>query len=111
MSPTAYAFFQGEYVPLAEAKVGIMTHALHYGTGVFEGIRGNWNSDSGEIYMFRLREHYERLLKGCRLLMIDLPYSLKTCATLRWSWWSAAATPRTCISGLSRTRARKKLPI
>ena len=77
MSPTAYAFFQGEYVPLAEAKVGIMTHALHYGTGVFEGIRGNWNSDSGEIYMFRLREHYERLLKGCRLLMIDLPYSLE----------------------------------
>ena len=77
MSPTAYAFFKGEYVPLAEAKVGIMTHALHYGTGVFEGIRGNWNSDSRAIYMFRLREHYERLLKGCRLLMIDLPYSLE----------------------------------
>ena len=76
MSPTLYAFFRGDYVPLSEAKVGIMTHALHYGTGVFEGIRGNWNEDKGDIYIFRLREHYERLLKGCRILMIDIPYSL-----------------------------------
>ena len=72
-----YAFFQGEYVPLSEAKVGIMTHALHYGTGVFEGIRGNWNSEKGTIYIFRLREHYERLLLGCRLLMLDIPHSVE----------------------------------
>ena len=77
MSPTPYAFFQGDYVPLGEAKVGIMTHALHYGTGIFEGIRGNWNQDKQSIYMFRLREHYERLLRGCRLLMIDIPYTLE----------------------------------
>ena len=77
MSPTPYAFFRGDYVPLAEAKVGIMTHALHYGTGVFEGIRGNWNEDKQSIYMFRVREHYERLLEGCRLLMIDIPYTLE----------------------------------
>ena len=77
MSPTAYAFFQGGYVPLSEAKVGIMTHALHYGTGIFEGIRGNWNPEKEVTYIFRLREHYERLLRGCRLLMIDIPYSLE----------------------------------
>jgi branched-chain amino acid aminotransferase len=77
MSPTPYALFQGEYVPLSDAKVSIMTHALHYGTGVFEGIRGNWNEEKGAIYIFRLREHYERLLTGCRLLMIDIPYSLE----------------------------------
>ena len=77
MSQTLYAFFQGEYVPLSEAKVGIMTHALHYGTGVFEGIRGNWNSEKQTTYIFRLREHYERLLKGCRLLMLDIPYSVE----------------------------------
>ena len=52
MSPTPYAFFRGEYVPLADAKVGIMTHALHYGTGVFEGIRGNWNSENQTISIF-----------------------------------------------------------
>ena len=53
-----------------------MTHALHYGTGVFEGIRGNWNEEKGLVHIFRLREHYERLLQGCRLLMLDIPYSL-----------------------------------
>ena len=77
MSPTPYAFFRGEYVPLSEARVSIMTHALHYGTGVFEGVRGNWNQEKRAIYIFRLREHYERLLKGCRLLMIEIPYSLE----------------------------------
>jgi len=70
-----YAFFKGEFVPLKDAKVSVMTHALHYGTGVFEGIRGNWNQEKGTVYMFRLREHYQRLLRGCRLLMLDIPYS------------------------------------
>ncbi len=70
------AFFRGQYVPLSEAKVSVMTHALHYATGVFEGIRGNWNEEKGVVYIFRLREHYERLLRGCRLLMLDIPYSL-----------------------------------
>ncbi len=70
-----YAFFQGDYVPLREAKVSVMTHALHYGTGVFEGIRGNWNEEQGVVNIFRLREHFQRLLRGCRLLMLDIPYS------------------------------------
>ncbi|MCH8108072.1 MAG: branched-chain amino acid transaminase [Chloroflexi bacterium] len=70
------AFFKGEVVPLADAKVSVMTHALHYATAVFEGIRGNWNEEKGVVYIFRLREHYERLLRGCRLLMLDIPYSL-----------------------------------
>ena len=71
------AFFRGEYVPLSQAKVSVMTHALHYGTGVFEGIRGNWNEDQGVVNIFRLREHYERLLRGTRLLMLDIPYSVE----------------------------------
>ncbi len=70
----SYAFFQKQFVPLEEAKIGIMTHALHYGTAVFEGIRGNWNSRQKQIYLFRLKEHYERLEKGCRVLNIKLPY-------------------------------------
>ena len=72
-----YAFFKGEYVPLKDAKVSVMTHALHYGTGVFEGVRGNWNQEKEVVYIFRLREHYERLLRGCQLLMLDIPYSLE----------------------------------
>ncbi len=69
------AFFKGNYVPLSQAKVSVMTHALHYGTGVFEGIRGNWNEEQETVNIFRLREHYDRLLRGCRLLMLDIPYS------------------------------------
>lgn len=71
------AFFRGDYVPLSQAKVSVMTHALHYGTGVFEGIRGNWNEEQGVVNIFRLREHYERLLRGARLLMLNIPYSVE----------------------------------
>ena len=72
----SYAFFHNEFVPLSEAKIGVMTNSLHYGTAVFEGIRGNWNSQQQQIYIFRLKEHYERLLSGCRVLKIDLPYTI-----------------------------------
>tara|TARA_B100000315_G_scaffold141718_2_gene130776 strand:+ start:98 stop:1015 length:918 start_codon:yes stop_codon:yes gene_type:complete len=71
----SYAFFKKQFAPLAEAKVGVMTHAFHYGTALFEGIRGNWNSEQQQTYIFRLKEHYERLQKGCHLLKINLPYS------------------------------------
>ncbi len=71
-----YAFFQKQFMPLAEAKIGILTHALHYGTACFEGIRGNWNAEQEQLFLFRMKEHYERLQKGCRLLKIELPYSI-----------------------------------
>jgi branched-chain amino acid aminotransferase len=69
-------FFKGKIVPLSQARLGVMTNFMHYGTAVFEGIRGNWNSETGQLYLFRLKEHYERLLRGCRVLNIDLPYTL-----------------------------------
>jgi len=72
----SYAFFHNEYVPLSEARIPVMTHALHYGTALFEGIRGNWNAEHRQIYIFRLKEHYERLLNGCRVLKIDLPHTI-----------------------------------
>ncbi len=71
-----YAYFRDQFVPLSEARIGVMTHALHYGTALFEGIRGNWNSEHQQIYLFRLREHYERLGRGCRVLNINLPYTV-----------------------------------
>jgi branched-chain amino acid aminotransferase len=75
MSNGPYAFLGGEFVPLEDAKVGIQTHALHYGTAAFEGIRGNWNEADGKVYIFRLKEHYERLIRGCKILQMELPYS------------------------------------
>ena len=71
-----FAFFKGDFVPLAEAKVGIMTHALNYGTAVFEGIRGNWNQEDRQIYLFRVKEHFERLHKSARILNMTLAYSV-----------------------------------
>jgi len=71
-----YAFFHKQFVPLSEAKIGVLTHALHYGTACFEGIRGNWDSRQKRFCLFRLQDHYERMIGGCRILKIDLPYSV-----------------------------------
>ncbi|MBI2913865.1 MAG: branched-chain amino acid transaminase [Chloroflexi bacterium] len=73
--PTPYAYFKKQIVPLAEAKIGIMTHAFNYGTAVFEGVRGNWNDEEEQIYVFRLKEHFDRLRRSCRIMRIEFPYS------------------------------------
>ena len=73
---TRYAFFQGKIVPIEEAKISVLTHAFHYGTGCFEGIRAYWNAAHEQAYVFKLREHFQRFLKSCRVLMIELPYSV-----------------------------------
>src|SRR5215471_20625477 len=69
-------FLNGEFLPANQARVGIMTHALSYGTGCFEGIRAYWNDQAGENYIFRVREHFERLHRSCRIMNITLPYSV-----------------------------------
>lgn len=68
-------FFEGKVVPLKDAKIGILTHAMSYGTGCFEGIRAYWNEDKGQLYMFRALEHYQRLLHSSRVLMIEVRHS------------------------------------
>ena len=73
---TSYAFFNSKFVPLDEAKIGIMTHAFNYGTACFEGIRGNWNAEQETIHLFRIEDHYRRLLGNCRVLKIDIPYTV-----------------------------------
>ena len=59
--PTPHAYFQKRFVPLAEARISIMTHAFLYGTATFEGIRGNWNEDVGQTNIFRVQDHFRRL--------------------------------------------------
>jgi branched-chain amino acid aminotransferase len=66
----------GSFVKYGDAKVGMLTHGLNYGTGCFEGIRGYWNKAHGQLYFFRLAEHYERLTASAKLLMIDLKDSV-----------------------------------
>jgi branched-chain amino acid aminotransferase len=72
-----YAFFHNKYMPLEKAKISVLTHAMHYGTAVFEGIRGNWDEKKKRFILFRLSEHYVRLLNGCKMLKMDFPYTIK----------------------------------
>jgi branched-chain amino acid aminotransferase len=70
-----YAFFEGQIVPIEEAKISVMTHALNYGTAAFGGLRGYWNADEEELYVFRPHDHFRRLLASAKMMLIDLPYS------------------------------------
>jgi len=77
LGSTKYAFFEDKFVPIEEAKVSVMTHALNYGTGCFEGLRAYWNEKEKQLYIVRMREHYERLHDSCSILLIGLPYSVE----------------------------------
>jgi branched-chain amino acid aminotransferase len=69
---TPYAYLKKQIVPLADAKIGIMTHAFNYGTGVFEGIRGNWNADDETVYLFRVEDHLRRLYESAKITRIGI---------------------------------------
>lgn len=68
-------YFEGRFVSLAEARIGVMTHGFLYGTAVFEGIRAYWNAEQGQLYGLKLGEHFERMARSCRVLFMDLPGS------------------------------------
>ncbi|HZS79629.1 MAG TPA: branched-chain amino acid transaminase [Ktedonobacteraceae bacterium] len=71
-----YAYFEGHIVPMSEAKISIATHALHYGTACFEGIRGYWNEEHGQLYLLKLREHYERMADSWNVLRMHFHESI-----------------------------------
>src|SRR6201998_4472540 len=71
--PNLIVYFEGKYMPLRDAQVGILTHALHYGTGVFEGIRAHWVPAEDDLFILRAHEHYERWKKNCGILRIRVP--------------------------------------
>lgn len=79
--PDLIVYFNGQYVPLREARVGILTHALHYGTGVFEGIRAYWDEPDKELYLMRPHEHFERWKRNCGILRLEVaPAAEELCA-------------------------------
>ncbi|MCJ7659037.1 MAG: branched-chain amino acid transaminase [Anaerolineales bacterium] len=69
------AYFNGRIVPYAEAKVGVLTHALNYGTAAFAGIRAYWNEDEQQLYIFRSDDHYRRFLNSAKLLCMEFDHS------------------------------------
>ena len=70
-------YFNKQFVPLSEAKVSIRTNALHYGSGVFEGIRAYWNAAEHQLFVFKLPEHYERMVNNCKVLKLKLEHDVK----------------------------------
>ena len=62
LKTSKYIWHEGKLVPWEHATVHVLSHALHYGSGVFEGIRAYWNAEQGQLYLLKLREHYERIL-------------------------------------------------
>jgi branched-chain amino acid aminotransferase len=74
---TKVIFMNGEFIPVEQAVISVRTHGFSYGTGCFEGIRGYWNEEDQQIYLFRLREHYVRFLNSCKILQISLPYTVE----------------------------------
>lgn len=75
MTQPKYAFFDGNIVPMEEAKVSVMTHAFNYGTGVFAGMRAYWNEDEQQLFIFRAEDHFERFHQSASLMRIQIPYS------------------------------------
>lgn len=67
-------WLDGELVPWREAKVHVLTHTLHYGLGVFEGVRAYQTDDRGAC-IFRLKEHTDRLFRSAHILNMGIPYS------------------------------------
>jgi branched-chain amino acid aminotransferase len=64
-------YFEGNFVPMRDAKVSIMTHAFMYGTATFEGVRAYWNEEQGKLFGLKLREHVERLRQSCRIMLME----------------------------------------
>jgi branched-chain amino acid aminotransferase len=73
MVPTKRIWFDGKFVPWDEAKIHVLTHALHYGYAIFEGIRCNSTPDGPAI--FRLNEHIDRMFDGARVYKMRIPYT------------------------------------
>ncbi len=73
--PNTWVFFEGEFARYNDVRLGLMTHALHYGTGVFEGIRAYWNQKKEQLYLLQAIAHYERMRRSANVMRMTLPYS------------------------------------
>lgn len=77
MATPKYMVFNGDVIPYEDAKVHVSTPAVKYGIGVFEGVRGYWNEQQRQLYVFRLREHVERLKQSMKLLRLEDRYTVE----------------------------------
>jgi branched-chain amino acid aminotransferase len=73
---SAWAYLDGKFVPIREAKISVMTHGFNYGTGVFEGIRAYWNAEDEQLYGLHLRDHFARFLRSAKIMRISIPHTV-----------------------------------
>ena len=73
--PDSWVFLDGEIMRYHDAYLPPMTHALHYGTACFEGIRAYWNADHNQLYLLHAEAHYARLRRSASILRLKLPYT------------------------------------
>lgn len=90
---TRFAYFEGSVRPIEEAKISVMNQTLNYGTGCFGGLRGYWNEEQRQLYVFRIVDHFRRFLNSAKLLLAQLPYTPEdlaaiTVEVLRAEEWS-----------------------
>ena len=76
MKKSKYIWFNGKFVPWDNAKTHVLSHGLHYGSGIFEGIRAYSDKDKN-AYIFRLHDHYKRFFDSAKVSLIKVPYSKK----------------------------------
>jgi branched-chain amino acid aminotransferase len=72
-----WVYFEGELCRYGDAHLGLLTHALHYGTGCFEGIRAYWSERHGRMNVFKMPEHFERMTGNARMLHMQLPHGVE----------------------------------
>src|SRR5438105_1486610 len=73
--PNTWVFFDGDFARYNDVKLGLMTHALHYGTAVFEGIRAYWNQQKNQLYLLQAAAHYDRMKRSANVMRMTLPHS------------------------------------
>ena len=79
-----FVFYDGKFIEKEKASLPIMTHAFLYGTGVFEGIRAYYNKEENQLYAFRVKEHFERLMRSAHVMYIENPFTIdEYCANLK----------------------------
>lgn len=81
MTPSRYLYLNGQLVPYGEALIHVQSGAVKYGTSVFEGLRAYWNPQQGELYVFRLKEHIDRLYDSLRLMRLEHAFTREELAS------------------------------
>ena len=78
METPKYVWMDGKIIPFEDAKIHVYTPSGRYGINAFESTRAYWNEEKKELYLFRIRDHYQRLFETLKIMRLNIKYSLDT---------------------------------